>query len=173
MTHPTSTPPPEDEDFQHLAPLLDDLLARLSRSTRDAILLRYYRSQSFAEVAVQIGTSDDAARKRVDRGLEKLRALAAQRGITFSAVAFAKHLEGVNPPPPATLVSSITASTATTTTASAASTAAIAKGATIMMFATKVKLIAAGAIAAVILIGGTTVVVSTLVKSAAPPVNAG
>jgi RNA polymerase sigma factor (sigma-70 family) len=63
----TSTDP---ADWQHLAPLLDQLIAKLPRADREAILLRYYRDLPFADVAVQIGTTPDAARKRVDRAIK-------------------------------------------------------------------------------------------------------
>src|SRR5688500_11874252 len=53
--------------WDQLAPLLDELVGRLRRGDREAILLRYYRQMTFVEVAAALETTEEAARKRVDR----------------------------------------------------------------------------------------------------------
>lgn len=52
---------------------LDDALARLSESDREAVLLRYVEELSLDEVAAALGVSSAAAHKRVSRALERLR----------------------------------------------------------------------------------------------------
>ena len=67
-----------------VAPLLDEALGRLPRKDRNAILLRFFERQDFRSVGQALGSSEDAARMRVTRALEKLGTLLKQRGITVS-----------------------------------------------------------------------------------------
>lgn len=52
---------------------LDDALAKLNESDRDAVLLRYVEEMSPDEIAAALGISPAAAHKRVSRALERLR----------------------------------------------------------------------------------------------------
>jgi hypothetical protein len=70
-----------------IRPLLDEALARLNKTDRDALLLRFFEQQSLAQVGERLSSNEDAARKRVQRALEKLRALLTQRGVTTTAAA--------------------------------------------------------------------------------------
>jgi hypothetical protein len=54
----------------------------LNDSDREAVLMRYFENRQLADIAERLGLSDEAARKRVDRALEKLRGFLSQRGIT-------------------------------------------------------------------------------------------
>ena len=54
----------------------------LKESDREAILLRYFENRQFAEVGAKLGLNENAARMRVERALEKLRAIFVKRGIT-------------------------------------------------------------------------------------------
>jgi len=83
----------ESDVFQELAlPHVDSALAELSEIDRDAVVLRFLRQLSFHDVAQTLGTSEEAAKKRVSRALEKLRGLLARRGIAISVVALAAGL---------------------------------------------------------------------------------
>jgi RNA polymerase sigma factor (sigma-70 family) len=64
----------------HEALALTDALAALRDADREALLLRYYQDLSLAEVGDVLGVSEDAARKRVTRGLEKMRAYLGRHG---------------------------------------------------------------------------------------------
>ncbi len=75
-----------------LSPLLDEALARLGERDRNAVLLRFAQDQSLREVGAQLGVSEDAAKKRVSRALEKLRAFFARRGFTLSVAVLAGGL---------------------------------------------------------------------------------
>jgi RNA polymerase sigma factor (sigma-70 family) len=79
-------------DWERLRPVLDDALDQLDARDREAVLLRFYEGQPFAEVGAALHLRDDAARMRVDRALEKLRGLLAKRGVTSTAVALASVL---------------------------------------------------------------------------------
>jgi hypothetical protein len=65
----------------------------LGERDRQAILLRFFQGRRFSEVAAQLGLSEDAARMRVERALEKLRALLTERGVASSAAALGLALE--------------------------------------------------------------------------------
>lgn len=60
---------------------LDDALDTLNRADRDAVLLRYFSKRSLGEVGQTLGVNEEAARKRVNRAVEKLRAWFARRGV--------------------------------------------------------------------------------------------
>lgn len=68
-----------------LAPVLDEAMARLHTSERDALVLRFFENKSFKEVADALGLEERTAQKRVHRALEKLRGLFRHRGVTLSA----------------------------------------------------------------------------------------
>ncbi len=71
--------------WESIAPHLDDALSQLSEPDRDALLLRYFQRKSAREMAQALGISGEAAQKRVNRAIERLRALFAKRGITVGA----------------------------------------------------------------------------------------
>jgi len=71
-----------DAAWEHIAPHLDAALGELSEVDRDALLLRYFQRKSAREIAQTLGTSEDAAQKRVSRAVERLREFFAKRGVT-------------------------------------------------------------------------------------------
>jgi len=73
--------------WQQIRPLIDESLDQLSREDRDALLLRFFEQQDYAAVGTALGTTAEAARKRVDRALEHLRKRLYKRKITTSAAA--------------------------------------------------------------------------------------
>src|SRR5438067_612300 len=74
-----------DPDWSELRPIIDDTLAELAESERGALLLRFFEKKPFVEVGAVLGISEDAARMRIERALEKLRARLAARGLLSSA----------------------------------------------------------------------------------------
>ena len=81
-THVTHSDSPET-----LLPLLDEALGALREGEREAVLLRFFEGKAFAEIGVKLSMSEESARKRVARGVEKMRAAFARRGVTSSAAA--------------------------------------------------------------------------------------
>ena len=75
----------DDDAWPHIAPLLDDALAGLSAADRHAVVLRYFDGKSLGEVGAALGASEDAAKKRVTRAVEKLRGWFTKRGVTLTA----------------------------------------------------------------------------------------
>jgi RNA polymerase sigma factor (sigma-70 family) len=66
-------PPPDSAMVRECAQQIDAAVARLSADHRQAILLRFYRDLPFDRIALEMGTNEAAARKRVDRALKGLR----------------------------------------------------------------------------------------------------
>jgi RNA polymerase sigma factor (sigma-70 family) len=79
-------------DFAQVAPLLDAAMSRLATEDRLAVLLRFFEQRDFKSVGEALGTSEDAARMRVNRALAKLHALLAARGVTLSVAALGAAL---------------------------------------------------------------------------------
>jgi hypothetical protein len=52
---------------------------------RNALLLRYFEGRPFGEVGARLGLTEEAARMRVERALEKLRKLLASRGLVSTS----------------------------------------------------------------------------------------
>jgi uncharacterized protein (TIGR03435 family) len=154
--------PPGDPAWENLAPLLDEAMAKLRDKDRTALLLRYFQDHSLREVGQALGIDERAAQKRVVRGLEKLRAFFARRGVTLTTAVLAGALTANSvQAAPAGLVATLSA-TAVQGSAVAVSTLALVKGTLKIMAWAKLKL-AAMASAAVVLATGTAVVVNQVV----------
>jgi RNA polymerase sigma factor (sigma-70 family) len=80
---------PDSDAWQHIAPLLDEALNCLGTKEHDAVVLRFFDGQELKQVGDAMGTTEDAARMRVNRALEKLRKFFTKQGITLSATMIA------------------------------------------------------------------------------------
>jgi RNA polymerase sigma factor (sigma-70 family) len=150
---------PESGAWRQIAPLLDDAMGRLGEKDRDAIVLRFFENKSLGEVGLALGASEDAAKMRVNRALEKLRKIFSKRGVnsTTAAIAGAVSANSVQTAPVA-LAKTISVVAAAKGAAAGGSTLALVKGALKIMAWTKAKT-AVVAAAAVILAAGTTTIV--------------
>jgi RNA polymerase sigma factor (sigma-70 family) len=82
----TSTGTLDDSNFADgISQTLDEAVACLSESDRQAILLRFYEHKSLAEIGTILTVSEEAAKKRVARAVERLRKYFSTRGIMASA----------------------------------------------------------------------------------------
>lgn len=79
-------------DWSKLRPVLDSAMDRLSDRDREAVLLRFFHGRSFGEIGATVGLSEDAARKRIDRALAKLRDLLRPHGVASTSTALAALL---------------------------------------------------------------------------------
>ena len=82
------------ENWERLRPVLDDVMHELNARDREAVLLRYFEQQSFAEIGDHLGLGENAARMSVERALDKLSGLLARRGVNSTAAALALALTG-------------------------------------------------------------------------------
>src|ERR1017187_4875032 len=73
------------DDWTRIEPLLDEAVSALDDTDRTAVLLRYFENKSLREVGATLGTSDDAAQKRVSRAVERLRDYFSKRNVTIGA----------------------------------------------------------------------------------------
>lgn len=76
--------------------MLDEALAELGEADRNAILVRFFQQKSFAEVGLAMGTTEDAAKKRVTRAVDKLRHFFVRRGIGVTGASLMKCLGSVS-----------------------------------------------------------------------------
>ncbi|MDB6032132.1 MAG: hypothetical protein JWM16_2470 [Verrucomicrobiales bacterium] len=74
-----------DAELEMVAPILDEAINALGEEDRKAILLRFFEDRDFRSIGDSLGSSEEAARKRVARALDKLHALLGKRGFAFSA----------------------------------------------------------------------------------------
>jgi hypothetical protein len=71
---------------------VDEALATLDRTEQAAVVLRFFADKKLAEVGQALGLTEEAARKRVTRGLDKLRSFFSRRGVQVSSSALAAAL---------------------------------------------------------------------------------
>ena len=72
----------ESEAWTQIAPLLDTALAHLGETDHNAIVLRFFEGKSMKEVGTALGANEEAAKKRVNRAVEKLQKFFLKRGVT-------------------------------------------------------------------------------------------
>jgi RNA polymerase sigma factor (sigma-70 family) len=72
---------PEPDVWPQIAPLLDAAMTGLGEKDRNAIVLRFFENKSLGEVGSALGASEDAAKMRVNRALEKLRKFFSNRPV--------------------------------------------------------------------------------------------
>lgn len=138
----------EPSVWPQIAPLLDGALAQLGEQDHNAIVLRFFERRSFQDVGAALGTSEEAAKKRVTRAVEKLRKVFLKRGITLSSAAIAVAVSANSvQAAPLGLATTVTAA-AVHGTAVTASTLALTKTTLTLMAWTKLKTtVVVGAIA--------------------------
>jgi RNA polymerase sigma factor (sigma-70 family) len=134
--------------WESVAPLLDEALDKLGPADRVAILLRFYERHDFRSVGAALGSSEDAARMRVGRALEKLQAVLKHRGVGLPVAALSAALAGeAVAAAPVGLVTSVASAALAGSAAGGASSATIIK--LITMTKLKAGLVSAVVVAAV------------------------
>jgi len=79
----------EDAAWTDIEPLLNQSLAGLRDAERECVLLRFFQGMTFAEAGTALGLSEDAARKRVTRALDKMRQFFVKNGVIVPSTALA------------------------------------------------------------------------------------
>jgi len=93
LTSDLMSPEPASPAPDALHAVLDDVLMELRQLDRQVILLRFHQGLRLAAIAGQLGASENAVQKRLDRALDQLREKLGRRGITSTAAALAAAFE--------------------------------------------------------------------------------
>jgi RNA polymerase sigma factor (sigma-70 family) len=98
----------DEPPWETYAPILDDAIARLKPSDRDAVALRYFRGLSLEQVGVALGINAKTAEKRVARAIGRLRqTLAIKTSVPAVAVLASQLAARGSVAAPAKLIESI------------------------------------------------------------------
>ena len=141
--------------WDRLVPHLDAELAALSADDRAALVLRFFEKRSVRSIAVELGLGEEAARKRIERALEKMRARLKKKGVSLtSGAALAALLpQALVTPPVGLAVNVTTAAVAAATAAGVAGGSAAAVSSLVAKLGGPTTAAAAGTLV-VVLLGG-------------------
>jgi RNA polymerase sigma factor (sigma-70 family) len=150
---------PDLNAWMQIEPVLETAMAQLGDGDHNAIVLRFFEGKSFSDVSMALRTSEDAAKKRVKRAVEKLRAFFDKRGLTLSAGVIAASLSANSvQAAPIGLATSVTVAAIKGTTVTT-STLTLIKTTLKIMAWTKFKTVAGVGILALLMAGTTTFVI--------------
>jgi RNA polymerase sigma factor (sigma-70 family) len=90
--HELSNSPDVEVDTEKLRPVLDQVMGELNDGDRDAVMLRFFEGRPFSDIGGKLRLTEDAARMRVDRALDKLRERLVRRGVTSTSAVLAATL---------------------------------------------------------------------------------
>ncbi|MGO9202650.1 MAG: sigma-70 family RNA polymerase sigma factor [Limisphaerales bacterium] len=114
-------------EWTRIEPLLDEAMDALDDLDRTAVLLRYFENKSLREVGQTLGTSEDAAQKRVSRAVERLREFFSRRGVAVGATGLVLLISAnATQCAPAGLAATVAAAAVLAGAAVSASTASVA-----------------------------------------------
>jgi RNA polymerase sigma factor (sigma-70 family) len=112
--HMKTTGSDDDGELWHeVRPHLDEALSLIDAQARDLLVRHYFQDCSIREIAIAIGKSEAASRKRIQRSMVQLRKLLRRRGITASVPALGAVLTGQNLCAPAAPAAALAASVIT------------------------------------------------------------
>jgi hypothetical protein len=135
-------------------------MAQLRDRDRDAIVLRYFENRSLKEVGGALGVEERAAQKRVARGLERLRAQFAKRGLALTTLAIAGAISAHSvQAAPVALTQTVTTVALAKGAAASGSTLTLIKGALKLMAWTKINAAVVVAVGVLLAAGTATVAV--------------
>lgn len=81
-------------DWDRVRPVIDEMIDGLATRDREAVILRFFEGRAWTEIGTRLRLSEDGARSRVERALEKLRAHLARRGVRSTTAALGLALVG-------------------------------------------------------------------------------
>lgn len=144
--------PAEKREWENVRPVIDEALAQLGEADREAVLLRFFEGRNFASVGAKLRLTENAARMRVERALDKLQQVMRRRGVasTTGALAAALATQAVTAAP-AGMAASVAGAALSGVVTAAGTTSAVLT----FMGMTKLQL---GIAAAVAVIGGVEIV---------------
>lgn len=157
MAQETHVSAREEAQWREARTYLNDAVASLGKRQQGAVVQYFLEGKPQKEVARVLGCSEDAVKKLISRGLEKLRGKLARQGAALSVVTLTGFLTTrAAHAAPAGLVDSCSAAAMAGLTGGATAlsgAALIAKGAMRMIMWVKIKAVAA-CVAAVVVVGG-------------------
>jgi RNA polymerase sigma factor (sigma-70 family) len=124
-----TSPADASPDWDTLRPLIDDALDRLSTADREILLLRFFENHTFAAIGEQLALSEDAARKRTERALQKLGRVLGRHGLTSTSAALGLALTSQASSASIALPATLAASIGTAALAHSAAGSAVGFGA--------------------------------------------
>jgi len=130
----------EADNWHQVAPLLDTAMAALSEIDRHAVVLRFFDGKSMSEVGMALGATEEAAKKRVGRAIEKLQTFFTRRGVTSTADTLTRMISAHSVQvAPAALAKTVVAIALAKGATASTSTLTLTKGALKLMAWTKAK----------------------------------
>jgi RNA polymerase sigma factor (sigma-70 family) len=81
-----------ENQWKELEPLVDEAIDELKDAERELIFLRFHQSKSFRDISEILAVTEDAAKMRLGRTLDKVRGKLAARGIVTTTLALAAFL---------------------------------------------------------------------------------
>src|SRR5207245_5688153 len=155
-----------DPLWPQIEPHLDHALSTLREADRQAIALRFFEDRSMRDVGAALGISEDAAKQRVFRAIEKLRSTLSAKSATIPTAALTTAIAAhvVHTAPPA-LAATVTASALS---ASSATTLTVIKGVLKLMLYAKLKNSAIAIVVILFLTGSTAVVLNNMSVTESP-----
>lgn len=75
----------ENASWNEIAPIVDEALNELNDADRQVVLLRFFERRSMRDLGLALGVSEDAAKMRVSRAMERLRETCSKRGAVCGA----------------------------------------------------------------------------------------
>ena len=168
----------DGEEYRELLPVLDEAIDRLPARDRSGVVMCFFQRRTYGQIGAVMGITEEAARKRVSRAVDRLREHFAHRGLVASSAALCAVLTGESTVAAPAALAGTTANFATLSqlaagaSGAASSTTSIMNGAIHTMMMAKVKL-AAAACAAIVFGGAVTgAAIHQIGAAVAPPVVA-
>lgn len=159
MENVNPNPAPEAA-WDQIYPHLNEAMGQLGETDRNALLLRFFQNKKLKDVGQMLGISEDGAKMRVGRAVERLRHILARRGVvvptavlTLTISASAVHAA------PAGLAATVATAAALQGMAAGSSTLTLAHGALKIMAWTKTKSAAVVTVLGLCAIGAGTIAV--------------
>jgi uncharacterized protein (TIGR03435 family) len=159
----TLNEPDSAATWEQLAPMLDEAMAALNETDRNALTLRFFENKTAFEIASALKLNEESAQKRITRALEKLRKIFIKRGVTLSSATLAGAVSANSVhTAPAVLAKTVTAVAIAKGAAASASTLTLIKGALKIMAWTKAKMAMAVGAGLLVAAGTATVTVNEI-----------
>jgi len=153
----------EPDNWREIAPLLDGAMELLGQKDHDAVVLRFFEGRNFREIGAALGASEDAAKMRVNRALEKLRKFFTKRGVSSTTAIIAGTISANSvQAAPVALAKSVTVVAVTKGAVASGSTLILVKGALKLMAWVKAKTAIIVGICVSVAVGTTAVTVKEI-----------